>query len=130
MHARPASLSRTKNKFDPDRFIREEQLRNSGVLDPSNFQVVFGFGRRKCLGQHLADSGFFNLITSVLYVYNIELPLDEDGRPMKIDHEQCHGSLSYPKNFSCVLKPRSEEAIALIRSSSPTKDPMTTIGQA
>ncbi|KAJ2985134.1 hypothetical protein NUW54_g10252 [Trametes sanguinea] len=105
-------------KFNPDRFVREGKL-TPDVLDPTNF--VFGFGRRICPGRHFADAGLFILIASVLHVYNIEPPLGEDGRPIKIDHEQCHGFLSYPENFACVVKPRSEKAVALIRRSRPAK---------
>ncbi|OSD07446.1 cytochrome P450 [Trametes coccinea BRFM310] len=121
-------------RFNPDRFIRDGRL-HADVLDPSNF--VFGFGRRKCPGRHFADAGLFILFASVLHVFKIELAKDASGRPVDVKHEQSHGFLSqvtfacitsdalvltfdrYPENFPCVVRPRSEEAVALIRGSRP-----------
>ncbi|KAI9058131.1 cytochrome P450 [Trametes sanguinea] len=106
-------------RFNPDRFISDGQL-NEGALDPSDF--AFGFGRRICPGRHFADAGLFIAIASVLHVFEIVPPLDEDGRPVKVEYEQCHGFLSYPENFACVVKPRSEDAISLIRGLRPAND--------
>ncbi|KAJ3008327.1 hypothetical protein NUW54_g3194 [Trametes sanguinea] len=106
-------------RFNPDRFIRDGQL-DRGALDPSDF--AFGFGRRICPGRHFAEAGLFIAIASVLHVFEIVPPLDEDGRPVNIEYEQRHGLLSYPEKFACDVKPRSENAISLIRGLRPAND--------
>ncbi|KAI0667746.1 cytochrome P450 [Trametes maxima] len=100
------------DRFYPERFIRDGKLDNN-VLDPSS--LVFGFGRRVCPGRHFADSALFITIASVLHVFSINPPLSEKEheRPSKL--EASHGLLSYPVNCRCSIKPRSEEAAALIR---------------
>ena len=85
-------------KFNPERFLRDGQL-NPSVRDPTT--LIFGFGRRYgmdlpfsgisdrsnssctftriCPGRHLAmDMGLLN-IASVLYAFNINRGIDEQG---------------------------------------------------
>ncbi|KAI8994216.1 cytochrome P450 [Trametes punicea] len=102
------------DKFIPDRFIRDGQL-NPAVLDPA--KVVFGYGRRFCPGRHFADSALYLIIACVLHVYDIGPPLDESGRPLKLEYQASHGFLSYPEDCRCTIKPRSAQAEALIRNS-------------
>ncbi|KAI9058138.1 cytochrome P450 [Trametes sanguinea] len=101
-------------KFIPERFMKDGKLDND-VLDPSS--LAFGFGRRICPGRHYADGVLFMLIASVLHVFEIYPPLDEHGHPVKVEHVQSHGLVSYPENFGCMVKPRSADAEVLIRGS-------------
>ncbi|KAH9889914.1 cytochrome P450 [Cubamyces lactineus] len=102
------------DRFYPERFIRDGKL-DPDVLDPAS--LVFGFGRRICPGRHFADAMLFIIAASVLHVFDIGPPRDNDGNPIKIRMEQSHGFLSYPEDCRCVVKPRSAAAEALIRSS-------------
>ncbi|KAI9058132.1 cytochrome P450 [Trametes sanguinea] len=104
------------DRFYPERFIKDGKL-NPDILDPAT--IIFGFGRRICPGRYFADAGLFILIASVLHVFEILPPLDEHGRPIKLEHVQSHGLLSYPEKFGCVVKPRSADAAALILNSLP-----------
>ncbi|KAJ3002115.1 hypothetical protein NUW54_g6025 [Trametes sanguinea] len=104
------------DRFYPERFIKDGKS-NPDVLDPAT--LIFGFGRRICPGRYFADAGLFILIASVLHVFEILPPLDEHGKPIKLEHVQSHGLLSYPENFGCVVKPRSANAAALILNSLP-----------
>ncbi|OSD07441.1 cytochrome P450 [Trametes coccinea BRFM310] len=106
------------DRFYPERFIKDGKL-NPEVLDPAT--LVFGFGRRICPGRYFADAGLFILIASVLHVFEILPPLDEHGKPIKLEHVQSHGLLSYAENFGCMVKPRSADAAALILDSLPEK---------
>ncbi|KAI0662030.1 cytochrome P450 [Cubamyces menziesii] len=100
-------------EFRPERFIRD------GKLDPSvraPYAYAFGYGRRACAGRHFADEALFLTIASVLHVFNIDAPLDDEGRPVKTELRQTNGLLTYPEECRCVVTPRSEEAISLISS--------------
>ena len=98
------------DEFRPERFIRDGKL-DVSVRDPSAF--AFGFGRRYvglclswpraavtqslvriCPGRHYAEAGLFIIIASVLHVFDITPPLDEQGRPVKVTPMQTDGIIS------------------------------------
>ncbi|TFK92043.1 cytochrome P450 [Polyporus arcularius HHB13444] len=102
---------------NPDVFEPERYLKN-GVLNPdapNPEDVVFGYGRRICLGRHLADASLFINVASVLHAFKISLPLDAKGQPQKVAVEMSSGFLSYPSGFKCTIEPRSPSAEALLR---------------
>ena len=43
--------------------------------------------RRICPGRHLAEQSLFAVIASVLSVFSITLPLDEQGNPVPLTGE-------------------------------------------
>ncbi|KAJ8463001.1 hypothetical protein ONZ51_g10544 [Trametes cubensis] len=99
-------------EFRPERFIRDGKL-DPTVRDP--YAYALGYGRRVCAGQHFADEALYLAIASILHVFNINAPLDEQGRPVKTELRQTSGLLTYPKECCCVITPRSEEAASLIK---------------
>ncbi|KAJ7164529.1 cytochrome P450 [Mycena filopes] len=88
--------------FRPERYIEEPTQR-----DPRT--VCFGFGRRVCPGRELAEASVFLCVATTLATFAI-------GRaegPLPV-HENLQGTISHPRPFDCVVKPRSERAVALI----------------
>lgn len=58
------------------------------------FEVIFDLpliqiyaARRICPGRYLADQSLFAVIASVLSVFSITLPLDEQGNPVPLEGE-------------------------------------------
>ncbi|KAH9903302.1 cytochrome P450 [Cubamyces lactineus] len=100
--------------FNPDRFVRDGQVRDD-VLDPAS--IIFGFGRRKCPGRHFADAILYIIIATMLHVFDMSPPLDENGRPIPINYEQSHGFISFPEDSRYVVRPRSAQAASLLRDS-------------
>ncbi|CDO71675.1 hypothetical protein BN946_scf184915.g19 [Trametes cinnabarina] len=78
--------------FKPERFIREGKL-DPFARDPAAY--AFGYGRRVCAGRHFADESLFLTIASVLHVFRINAPLDEQGQPIKVDYRHTPGIVSY-----------------------------------
>lgn len=86
-----------------------------------------------CPGRWLAIQSIWIAVASVLAVYDILLPLDEQGKEIKLPEEYSTGLLKYlyfyhlskttaltyisshPKPFSCRIVPRSSKAVSLIR---------------
>ncbi|KAJ8456890.1 hypothetical protein ONZ51_g11855 [Trametes cubensis] len=101
-------------RFIPDRFVRDGKL-DPDVLDPAS--LVFGFGRRVCPGRHFADAMLFMTIASVLHVFEVGPPLDDEGRPIELSYRATHGFLSYPEVSACTVRPRSVDAKELILTS-------------
>ncbi|KXN89188.1 Fumitremorgin C synthase [Leucoagaricus sp. SymC.cos] len=63
-------------EFRPERFVDNP--------DPffKNYSVTFGFGRRICPGQHIANDQLFCLITRLLWAFDV-IPRDEGFDPLK-----------------------------------------------
>ncbi|KAJ7290002.1 cytochrome P450 [Mycena rebaudengoi] len=99
-------------KFNPDRFLLNGQL-NPDVRDPS---AVFGFGRRVCPGQHMAQSTLWITVASLLAVFNITKAIGEDGQILEPSYEYHSALVLMPFPFKCSIKPRSKAAADLIRS--------------
>ncbi|KAI0373686.1 cytochrome P450 [Pilatotrama ljubarskyi] len=102
-------------RFNPDRFIRGGKLARD-VPDPGAF--AFGYGRRICPGRHFAEASLFINIAMVLHVFNIEPPLDDNGRPIAVEPRMSDGIMSYPEDCRCSIRPRSQDRAALVMMSS------------
>jgi hypothetical protein len=100
--------------FNPDRFLGRPPERDPGEL-------VFGFGRRVCPGQHIANTTLWLAIAMSLYAFrtspgkddfgNVSLPKAEWGASIL-------SILSRPVKFACDVKPRSDQHRVLIESAS------------
>ncbi|KAJ7268013.1 cytochrome P450 [Mycena rebaudengoi] len=95
--------------FDPSRHISTPG--KPAQREPR--EICFGFGRRVCPGMVLAEASLFLCISNTLAVFNISKAV-ENGVPITPVHENTQGTISHPKPFRCVVKPRSEKAVALI----------------
>ncbi|KAI0763625.1 cytochrome P450 [Trametes elegans] len=95
----------------PERYIRNGKLDHT-VRDPESF--TFGFGRRVCPGRHFARSALFIAVASVLHVFDVSLPVDENGEEIQVNYRPSGGLVSFPEDCRCTIKPRSAEAEALI----------------
>lgn len=47
--------------------------------------MTFGWGRRVCSGQGLAEQGAFNTVARLLWAFKIEKALDESGQEIPVD---------------------------------------------
>jgi cytochrome P450 len=92
------------HKFDPDRFrslinVRSERTQESNrcstaSLDPKN--IIFGFGRRVCPGEYLADAILWTAMTSILANYDILPEIDGTTREPVVPEEKfTSGSLRW-----------------------------------
>ncbi|KAJ7626977.1 cytochrome P450 [Roridomyces roridus] len=88
--------------FDPTRYL-------TSPPQPDPRSACFGFGRRVCPGRELAEASLFMCVAMTLSVFDI---LPAEG-PLPV-HENTQGTISHTKPFDCVVKPRSERAVALI----------------
>ncbi|KAF9562064.1 cytochrome P450 [Agrocybe pediades] len=100
-------------EFQPERYLKNGQL-DPDARDPDDCGA-FGYGRRKCPGRHFSDNSLFSIISSVLSVYDIKPPLDEDGKSVQVEVQYTSGLLIYPVPFKCIIKPRSAAAEVLTR---------------
>ncbi|KAH9041234.1 cytochrome P450 [Lactarius pseudohatsudake] len=97
--------------FNPDRLI----ARPGKPAEPDPFNFAFGYGRRACPGEQLAQSVLFILAATVLSVFDIN-KVTINGVVQEPTCEFSSGVIVRPKPFLSELKARSAKAEALIRS--------------
>ncbi|OSX64689.1 hypothetical protein POSPLADRAFT_1134235 [Postia placenta MAD-698-R-SB12] len=78
---------------DPFEVKPERYLSDQGALNPDPRQFAFGYGRRVCPGQLLAEDTLFLLIASVLSTMNITKPIGSDGLPIDVNVEYTSGAI-------------------------------------
>jgi cytochrome P450 len=103
--------------FKPERWLRE---RADGTLEvntdlPDPRALNFGFGRRVCPGQHIANNMLFASAVSLLATMNISRKIDAQGKPMPFNEEWTPGVLNMFVKFDCDIRPRDQHAINLVR---------------
>lgn len=94
--------------FKPERFLGEKP-----EADPRQF--AFGFGRRVCPGRALADSNIYLTMSYFLAVFDISKPV-RNGNEIDVEPYFMPGIVSHPAPFDYSIKPRSAEAVELIKT--------------
>ncbi|TFY77756.1 hypothetical protein EWM64_g6251 [Hericium alpestre] len=101
---------------EPDAFRPERFLTNEGSLNNDRSWTLFGFGRRVCAGQHLADATIWIVAASILAVYTISKAKDAQGNEIPVEVATLDGLVCHPAPFRHSIKPRDAEAEALVKS--------------
>ncbi|KAI1119073.1 putative cytochrome P450 oxidoreductase OrdA-like protein [Nemania sp. NC0429] len=98
------------SEFDPSRYLGSDPA-------PDPTRHIFGYGRRICPGQALADSSVWLTIAQSLAVFNISRGLDESGREIDpiTQYTPTSGMVSRVESFNVTIKPRSSQHEALVR---------------
>ncbi|KAI1775377.1 putative cytochrome P450 oxidoreductase OrdA-like protein [Hypoxylon cercidicola] len=104
-------IYRDPTVFKPERYLAQ----NGSEPEPDPHGLVFGFGRRICPGQVLADKTLYLNIAQVLAVFNISKHV-ENGREIEPSLHLEPGVISQPMPYKCLIKPRSPHHEKLIRS--------------
>ncbi|KAJ7129052.1 cytochrome P450 [Mycena filopes] len=95
--------------FNPDRFLSAS---DDPKLNPDPRRYTFGFGRRVCPGQYLADDALFIAFVTTLAVFHIA-PVNPKRTASSVEYTS--EIISHPKEVDCILTPRSQEALSLLR---------------
>ncbi|KAF8869400.1 cytochrome P450 [Infundibulicybe gibba] len=101
---------------DSDVFRPERYFDDQGELNNDDAVLAFGFGRRVCVGRHLATSTVWFIITGILATLNIEKAKDSQGNDIEIEENYTDSAISHPCPFQCSITPRSSASRDLIVS--------------
>lgn len=71
------------DRFNPDRFLKEHV--DSRPFPNEKGYMTFGWGRRVCSGQGLAEQGTFITVARLLWGFNIQKALDDSGKEIPVD---------------------------------------------
>lgn len=100
---------------EPMRFIPERFLPDSGVpIQPDPSEIAFGFGRRVCPGQHIAEASVFIQIATALATLEFRKAVDETGVVQEPEVAFTTAITSHIKPFKCNITPRSDSARVLL----------------
>ncbi|TFK49674.1 cytochrome P450 [Heliocybe sulcata] len=99
-------------QFNPDRFLPQ----NGEGAEPDPRSYCFGFGRRICPGMRVADASLFISCAMALAVFDISRAHDKFGNIIEPVIDYSSNIISHPNPFACSIKPRSENANAMINA--------------
>ncbi|PHH77305.1 hypothetical protein CDD82_3571 [Ophiocordyceps australis] len=105
-----ASTYTNPDDFNPDRYV---PLHQGGPGEPYPIGQ-FGYGRRICIGKHLAEASVWIVIASLLSTMNINKTKDANGKSVEPRIELTNGLTCHPVNFTCHMEPRDDLAVELI----------------
>ncbi|KAL8380741.1 hypothetical protein RB595_005156 [Gaeumannomyces hyphopodioides] len=101
------------DRFEPERFIKGSEWKRDFPGDKGYH--TFGWGRRVCSGQALAEQGVWIMIARLLWAFNIRKKRDASGKEIPVDIFAFTNGLNMrPQPFECDITPRSEEIRATI----------------
>ncbi|KIW22330.1 uncharacterized protein PV07_12227 [Cladophialophora immunda] len=108
------AIHRNEKDFpEPDRFCPERFFESHPLHRPFPNQkgyMTFGWGRRVCSGQGLAEQGTFLNVARMLWGFNIQKALDDKGVEIPVDiFKYTNGSNIRPEPFECRITPRTPE---------------------
>ena len=70
---RDESIYRSPDEFNPDRYANGEPF----------LAAPFGFGRRACVGKHLAQASVWILLATLIAAMDVEKPIGKDGKEVE-----------------------------------------------
>ncbi|KAI0669083.1 cytochrome P450 [Trametes maxima] len=99
--------------FRPERYLKAKSSSETGrALIPSNF--VFGFGRRVCPGQALADNSLWLAIANIVALFDIGKARDATGKEIIPPLEFVSAFTNFPAPFVCDILPRSGKTASML----------------
>ncbi|KAH7927600.1 cytochrome P450 [Leucogyrophana mollusca] len=95
------------SEFKPERFLTP-----GGELTDEALNFAWGFGRRSCVGRHMADASVWSAIVLILSTFNISKQKDNEGREIDAELDWSVGVTVRLEPFPCALAPRSKDMTA------------------
>ncbi|CAE6499999.1 unnamed protein product [Rhizoctonia solani] len=103
--------------FNPDRF-----LKSTPDTDPRRF--LFGFGRRVCPGQHVANNSALTMCAAFMSVFDIVASQETTNKAAQCAREPWKMMKPYgpmePMPFGCTIRPRDDAAVAVLETCKDT----------
>lgn len=107
-------------KFEPMRYINDNQTSIDAANNPDVSQrdhFVFGAGRRRCQGMHIADRSIFLAISRLLWAFDLKRAVDPKTKEEIIPDmdDLVDGIMSLPHPFKANIVPRDAHKAQRVR---------------
>ncbi len=129
--------------FKPERHLdaKGEEVLPGPTETNGEGHVTFGFGRRICVGKHLANDSLFINTARILWAATLECAQDENGKELPLDLNAFVDKgvitlvllpldqiwdvteflgCSHPAPYDCIISPRFPEAVSVLAEESGT----------
>ncbi|KAJ6526403.1 cytochrome P450 [Mycena capillaripes] len=122
MNRDPEVYGHNANLFEPTRHLDDEG-RPTVVIPETKDEGhnTFGFGRRNCVGRHVANDSLFIDCASILWALSVEPFYDNNGAPIipSLDESINIGIICMvrPPLFRCSFKPRFPNTTEIVSNS-------------
>ncbi|KAG1878484.1 cytochrome P450 [Suillus tomentosus] len=104
-------MTRDPKKYpNPDEFKPERFLRQDGSLTSDTMALAFGWGRRICVGRHVAEASIWIAIVNFLAFFLAYKARDECGMKIPVTPKFSTGFVINPEIFPCCIVPRFPDA--------------------
>ncbi|KDQ14771.1 hypothetical protein BOTBODRAFT_132169 [Botryobasidium botryosum FD-172 SS1] len=113
--SRDGTIYKDPEAFYPERF---EDKAGNDLLDPRSY--IFGFGRRTCVGMHFTDDSMYIVFAYILATFDISKLRDDNGVEVEPSVTFNAGLINRVNPWQCDIRPRSAQAVELIRSDHST----------
>jgi len=103
--------------FNPDRFLDEKgNLKPTPPATKDEGHVSFGFGRRICVGRHVAIDSLTIATATLLWAFRFDKTKDTSGMdvPINTNEYEAAGMTLNPVPYGCSITPRFDEAILIL----------------
>ncbi|KAH9890551.1 cytochrome P450 [Cubamyces lactineus] len=106
------------DKFNPARYLQLDDTLYAAMADTKDEgHVTYGFGRRICVGRHLARDTLLLNMASILWMFDIKPPLDSSGTPVEcVEDSVDHGLVVRPQEYQHRFVPRNPEVVDILQS--------------
>lgn len=107
-------------EFDPMRYIDDEQSSIDAANNPDvskRDHFVFGAGRRRCQGMHIADRSLYLAISRLLWAFDFKRSVDPDTKKEIVPDMDnlVDGMMAFPHPFPAKIVPRSDYKAQCVR---------------
>lgn len=101
------AMTHDETKYpSPDEFKPERFLYDDASLTSDTMTLGFGWGRRMCVGRHVADASLWIAMASFLAVFSIHEAVDDQGMDIPVIPKFSAGLAIHPERFPCRIVPR------------------------
>ncbi|KAI0879961.1 cytochrome P450 [Annulohypoxylon maeteangense] len=107
-------------QFEPMRYIDDQQTSIDAANNPDPTKrdhFVFGAGRRRCQGMHIADRSLFLAISRLLWAFNFRRAVDPDTQQDIVPDmdDIVEGLMTFPKPFLAKITPRDARKAQVVK---------------
>ncbi|THU92229.1 cytochrome P450 [Dendrothele bispora CBS 962.96] len=112
IHANIWAITHNPDQYtSPEKFIPERYLNKDGSFNEKYVNIntidAYGYGRRVCVGRHVADDTLWLTMASILATMNVSRVCEDESEVLDIEKYYTDAALCHPHTIpGCKVEPR------------------------